>query len=423
MLFMKRKILAMLLAAVMVVSFAISASAANDWYNTDVPVVNPTDSISKAGVVVWQYANSGKTTVWNSAAAHTANNYLKSYDNGNGDLWTGWYKDPDGNYHYFDAKGVAVRNAWVGDYYLTDSGIMATSTWIGEYYVDASGKYNPNPSLDQWKNTKKGWQFIENGKAVTGWKQIRWIADATTSPNGVDGYNSKTTVDVTLQNGAKYWYYFNSKGYLVTNSWIDGTYFVGADGRMYTDTWVPNANGVGKWFVDYTGRYVANYRGDVGIDGENYLERGIEKKYDTFVRVDGSGNTYVVKSQWVTYQGSTYYANAAGAIAKNMWVGDYFVDAEGKLVKATAGTYLTTSGVKVDALGDFFINADGMALKNTWLKEAATGKWLYVAANYKKASDVWVDGTYYVGSNGYMLTDQWIGEYYVGHDGKYIPGV
>lgn len=416
MLFMKRKILAMLLAAVMVMSFAFSASA---WVNTDTP--NPTANDSKAGVAVWYYATSGASTAWDGAAAVTNNNYLKSYDNGNGDLWTGWYKDPDNQYHYFDAKGVAVRNAWVGDYYLTDSGIMATSTWIGEYYVDASGKYNPNPSLDRWVNTKKGWQFIENGQAVTGWKQIRWISDPTSSPNGVDAYGSSTSVDITLQNGAKYWYYFNSKGYLVTNSWIDGTYFVGADGRMYTDTWVPNAKGKGTWFVDYTGRYVANYTGDAGIKTDNYLERGIDKVYDTFRRYDANGNAYVVKNQWVTYQGDTYYANASGAIAKNMWVGDYFVDSEGKLVKASAGTYKTTSGAKVDPLGSYFINGDGMALKNTWLTDGS--RWYYVGANYKLVSDVWVDGTYYIGSAGYMLTDQWVGEYYVGHDGKYIPGV
>ncbi|MDO4789243.1 MAG: hypothetical protein Q4A19_08815 [Johnsonella sp.] len=37
-------------------------------------------------------------------------------------------------------------------------------------------------------------------------------------------------------------------------------------------------------------------------------------------------------------------------------------------------------------------------------------------------SDVWIEGKYYVGSDGVMLTDTWIeGRYYVGKDGVWVP--
>lgn len=37
---------------------------------------------------------------------------------------------------------------------------------------------------------------------------------------------------------------------------------------------------------------------------------------------------------------------------------------------------------------------------------------------------LWIQDTYWVGSDGVMATDAWVdgGRYYVGPDGKYVPG-
>ena len=46
------------------------------------------------------------------------------------------------------------------------------------------------------------------------------------------------------------WYYFDGNGYMLTNQWIDGEYFVGSDGVMLTNTNTPDGYQVdasGKW--------------------------------------------------------------------------------------------------------------------------------------------------------------------------------
>ena len=52
------------------------------------------------------------------------------------------------------------------------------------------------------------------------------------------------------------------------------------------------------------------------------------------------------------------------------------------------------------------------------------GKWYYLESNGKMAANKWVNNVYYVKSNGVMATNEWVdqGRYYVGADGKWVPG-
>ena len=229
---MKRKILAMLLVAVMVASFSAVAFATD---NTDWPE-NPTNDAADYDASIKDlYEYNGTVPVF-SDYSWNGSNWLKTVYIG-GDFnnkFVGWYKDRDGNFHYFNEKGVAVTNKWVGDYYLTNTGVMATNTWIGNYYVGSDGKYIPNAQYSGWVITSRGWTYyLPSGvQAKNGWYKIKWIDADTTRDNGVAGLTDNTVVTQDVKTDASYWYYFNSSGYMVTNQYIDG-YWIGADGVCY----------------------------------------------------------------------------------------------------------------------------------------------------------------------------------------------
>lgn len=428
---MKRRILAMLLVAVMVASFAFAASAADIKDNTDYYTLdlygNPTNHAEESNEIVWGEQRWLYSSGWTTTFA--GSDYLKAVDIGNVvNLVKGWYEDPNGKFHYFDQNGDAVTSKWVGDYYLMASGVMATSTWVGNYYVGADGKWIPNPKASGWelvKRGKRGWKFVKaDGNYATGWNDIEWIdADTTGLFNGY--YFDYTTGKYVEDNsrkmveGKKYTYYFNSQGYLITDQWV-GDYYVGKDGVMLRSTWIKNANGTYS-YVDQNGKYVPGYQGE-GIEG-NYLERGLAQSLEGRYFVLINGVPQYVSNQWI---GDNYF-NKDGYLVRDQWVGDYFVDADGNLVKATSSdAFCTGHNVVSNAnwghvkqIGNFFVNESGKALTNTWIYKKATDEWYYVGSNYKLTKDAWV-GDYYVGGTGAMLKNAWVGEYFVGNDGKWV---
>lgn len=98
----------------------------------------------------------------------------------------------------------------------------------------------PISGLGTWQNTLEGWRYIENGAAVTGWKQV---------------------------NGS--WYLMNSAGIMETG-WkqVDGSwYFLKADGAMATGWQEVN----GKWYYLYSNGSMAS---STVIDGYTVDENG-----------------------------------------------------------------------------------------------------------------------------------------------------
>ena len=101
----------------------------------------------------------------------------------------GWYPTNewmkiDGIWYYFKPDGYAAENEYYFGYWFNFDG-----TWNDQYFLS-------------WKCNSKGW-WVED---ISGWwPSSSWLK--------IDGC----------------WYYFNSKGYMVTNRYIDG-YWIGADG-------------------------------------------------------------------------------------------------------------------------------------------------------------------------------------------------
>ena len=159
------------------------------------------------------------------------------------------------------------------------------------------------------------------------------------------------------------WYFYNQNGVLARNTWA-GNYWLGADGRMVTNAWVDN----GRYYVDANGAWV----------------KGAQKP------------ATAQKQGWVKEENTWYYYNTDGTLARNKWVGNYWLGADGKMV--------TNSWVDN---GRYYVGNDG-----AWVKEARHAE--EKKQGWKKENNVW----YYYNEDGSLARNKWAGNYWLGSDGK-----
>ena len=117
-----------------------------------------------------------------------------------------------------------------------------------------------------------------------------------------------------IQSGST-WYYYNAQGQMVKNAWV-GNYWLGVDGRMVTNSWVDNNN----YYVGHDGLWVKNAQ----------------------------------NPGWTEKSGAWYYYNTQGQMARNAWVGNYWLGSDGRMA--------TNSWVDNNK---YYVGADGL-----WDKEA-----------------------------------------------------
>ena len=194
----------------------------------------------------------------------------------------GWVQS-GASWYYLDAQGRAVRNAWIGNYWLGSDGKMAVSSWVdnGRYYVGTNGlwdknakKETPKPEVKKqgWVKSGSDWYYYENGTVVKNkWAGSYWLGSdgkmAVSSwvdngryyvgANGVWDKNAKKEEkSVEKKQGwvkeNSTWYYYEN-GALARNKWA-GNYWLGSDGRMATNSWVDN----GRYYVGSNGAWVKN---------------------------------------------------------------------------------------------------------------------------------------------------------------------
>ena len=265
----------------------------------------------------------------------------------------GWVKE--GNEWYFYYQGQLTKNAWVGSYWLGSDGKMATSAWVdnGRYYVGANGAWvkdakkpeapKPVEKKQGWVKEGNTWYYFENGSVV----RNKWIG--STYWVGADG---KMATNAWVDNGRYYvgangewvkdakkpeapkpaekklgwkkednsWYYYDN-GEVARNKWIGDTYWVGKDGKMVTDNWVDND----RFYVDKSGKKDPSIKKKVIINDElGWQKRNGGEWY--YYEKDGS----LARNKWV----GNYWLGADGRMAKSAWVdnGRYYVDSSGKWV-------------------------------------------------------------------------------------------
>ena len=266
----------------------------------------------------------------------------------------GWVKE--GNTWYYFENGTVARNKWIGStYWVGADGKMATSAWVdnGRYYVGVNGAWvkdakkpeapKPVEKKQGWKKEDNAWYYYDNGEVT----RNKWIGStywvgadgkmATSAwvdngryyvgPNGVLDKNAKKPEEskpAEKKQGWKKednaWYYYDN-GEVARNKWIGDTYWVGKDGKMVTDNWVDND----RFYVDKSGKKDPSIKKKVIINDElGWQKRNGGNWY--YYEKDGS----LARNKWV----GNYWLGADGKMAKSAWVdnGRYYVDSSGKWV-------------------------------------------------------------------------------------------
>ena len=321
----------------------------------------------------------------------------------------GWVKTGNA-WYFYNQNGTLARNAWAGNYWLGADGRMVTNAWVdnGRYYVDVNGawvKGAKKPAVAQkqgWVQNGSAWNYYYQGNIIrNAWIGSYWLgADGKMATSSwvdnnryyVDG-NGAWVKDVkrpeVKKNGwvkeGSTWYYYEN-GALARNKWISSTYWVGTDGKMATSAWVDS----GRYYVGANGAWVKDAK-----------------------------RPEVKKNGWVK-EGSTWYYYENGALARNKWIGNYWLGADGKMA--------TSSWVDN---GRYYVGANGLwdksakkqevkseVKKNGWVKEGSV--WYYYE-NGALARNKWA-GNYWLGADGKMATNAWVdnGRYYVDGSGAWV---
>ena len=367
------------------------------------------------------------------------------YTKEDGSFAIGW-QEIDQEMYYFNESGILQCDQWIDNHYVGFDGKMAKNQWINDRYVDSNGLWQQN----RWVNNGKWLYRYGDGTYASNKFEV---INGSTYYFDADGY--MVTGWSTIESN---WYYFNASGCMVTNAWV-GNYYLGSDGVMARNTWIDNvyvdASGLrqqngwiynGRWRYRYgDGTYAQNKFEIINgstyyFDADGYMTVGwicIESNWYYF---NASG--CMVTNAWV----GNYYLGSDGVMATNTWIGSYYVDENGlwspsKWVKKnnkwhyryTDGTYATNKFEKISGSTYYFdvdgnmvigwqeidsnwycFNASGCMLTNTWVGN------YYLGSNGIMATNQWI-GNYYVKENGYIATNEWIGNDYVDVSGKWVP--
>ena len=188
-----------------------------------------------------------------------------------------------------------------------------------------------------------------------------------------------------VQSGSS-WYFYNKQGNAVRNAW-QGNYWLGADGRMATNAWVDG----GRYYVGSNGLWVKGAKKPAEVKKQGWVQNGSAWNYYY------QGN--IVRNAWI----GSYWLGSDGRMATNTWVdgGRYYVGANGVWDKNAKKQEAPKPAEK----------------KNGWVKEGST--WYYYNQGIM-VRNAW-QGNYWLGSDGKMATNAWVdnGRYYVGTDGSW----
>lgn len=256
-------------------------------------------------------------SVQNGLGVTEAKQYTLGIANGN----VAFYTNPDSNLLFnsgnFSSYPIILLSKSNGYYKVqSDPTLNENRTSItqdkGEYnfdqyyaYINANSVYalnsvqNGNTSGKWIKDGQGYWYWYEGSNYVTGWQQINSV-----------------------------WYYFNTAGVMQTSQWI-GNYYVLADGTMAKSKWIGNdyvdASGLwqsnrwmndGQWWYRYGDGSYPKEKFDVIGDNVYYFDK----------------NGYMVTG-WNCIDKKWYYFNDSGVMAKDKWIGDYYVDKYGVMTK------------------------------------------------------------------------------------------
>ena len=275
-----------------------------------------------------------------------------------GKVFRGDWKKISGVWYAFHNDGVMYSHEWSGSYFLKDSGAMADNEWVFDrnynswFYIKPGGAYARN----EWK----GDYYLKGGGYMA---KSEFIYDSKYQATYYLDVSGKYVRDQWKEINGK-WYHFRKYGEMDTSKWI-GSYYVKSDGAMAASELVYDPTYNSSFYFDENGKYL--------------------------------------NKQWKEIDGDWYYFKDGGYIAKNEWVGSYFIKGNGRMAKNEM-QYDQSTG------SSYYFKEDGTFAKNYWAKVG--GYWYYFKGNGKVARKEWIENKYYVLDNGKMATGTHIIDHY-----------
>ena len=275
-----------------------------------------------------------------------------------GKVFRGDWKKISGVWYAFHNDGVMYSHEWSGSYFLKDSGAMADNEWVFDrnynswFYIKPGGAYARN----EWK----GDYYLKGGGYMA---KSEFIYDSKYQATYYLDVSGKYVRDQWKEIDGK-WYHFRKYGEMDTSKWI-GSYYVKSDGAMAASELVYDPTYNSSFYFDENGKYL--------------------------------------NKQWKEIDGEWYYFKDGGYIAKNEWVGSYFIKGNGRMAKNEMQYDQSTSS-------SYYFKEDGTFAKNYWAKVG--GYWYYFKGNGKVARKEWIENKYYVLDNGKMATGTHIIDHY-----------
>ena len=275
-----------------------------------------------------------------------------------GKVFRGDWKKIGGVWYAFHDNGVMYSHEWSGNYFLKADGAMADNEWVFDknynswFYIKPGGIYARN----EWK----GDYYLKGGGYMA---KSEFIYDSKYQATYYLDVSGKYVRDQWKEIDGK-WYHFRKYGEMDTSKWI-GSYYVKSDGAMAASELVYDPTYNSSFYFDENGKYL--------------------------------------NKQWKEIDGDWYYFKDGGYIAKNEWVGSYFVKGNGRMAKNEM-QYDQSTG------SSYYFKDDGTYAKNYWARVG--GYWYYFKANGKVAQKEWIENKYYVLDNGKMATGTHIIDHY-----------
>lgn len=275
-----------------------------------------------------------------------------------GKVFRGDWKKIGGVWYAFHDNGVMYSHEWSGSYFLKDSGAMADNEWVFDrnynswFYIKPGGAYARN----EWK----GDYYLKGGGYMA---KSEFIYDSKYQATYYLDASGKYVRDQWKEIDGK-WYHFRKYGEMDTSKWI-GSYYVKSDGAMAASELVYDPTYNSSFYFEENGKYL--------------------------------------NKQWKEIDGDWYYFKDGGYIAKNEWVGSYFIKGNGRMAKNEMQYDQSTSS-------SYYFKDDGTYAKNYWAKVG--GYWYYFKGNGKVARKEWIENKYYVLDNGKMATGTHIIDHY-----------
>ena len=320
----------------------------------------------------------------------------------------GWVKTGNA-WYFYNQNGTLKRNAWAGNYWLGADGKMVTNAWVdnGRYYVDANGAWvkgaqkpaTPKPAVAQkqgWVQSGGAWYFYHQGQIV----KNAWAGNYWLGADGVwvkDAKKPEAPKPVEKKQGwvkeGNEWYFYY-QGQLTKNAWV-GSYWLGSDGKMATNAWVDN----GRYYVGTNGAWVKDAKKpEAPKPAEKKL--GWKKEDNSWYYYD---NGEVARNKWI---GDTYWVGKDGKMVTDNWVDNdrFYVDKSGKKDPSIKKKVIINDELgwqKRNGGEWYYYEKDGSLARNKWVGN------YWLGADGRMAKSAWVDnGRYYVDSSG-----KWVPNY------------